>query len=158
MRGAAEQPVAADRFEQVCYYRRCARRLNQGVMPLLNSKMVESPEQLSEIIDSELERIRIPEMKEFLRHRLISPVLHYRRWDYSREPVSYPCWLVADLRHKDIGIVYSEYGHGKHDPWGVVHVSGEWFGMDDRWFLTLEDAFINSGCWNGPVPNDYEVS
>jgi hypothetical protein len=120
--------------------------------------MIESPEQLKSIIRIELERIRAPEMREFLRQHLIAPKLHYRRWDYSREPVSYPCWLVAELGHNDIGIAYSEYGHSKHDPWGVVFISDEWFGRDDSWFLTLEDAVINSGCWHGAIPKNYEIS
>ena len=126
-------------------------------MSLLSGDMLESPEQLESLVRAEMERIRIPEMKDFLQGHLIPPKLHYRRWDYSREPVSYPCWLVADLGQKDIGIVYSEYGHGRHNPWGAVHISGEWFGMDDRWFL-LEDAVINSGCWTGAIPKDYEIS
>ena len=120
--------------------------------------MVESPEQLESIIRAELERFRIPEMREFTRQRLISPKLHYRRWDYSREPVSYPCWLIADFAENDLGIAYSEYGHGTHDPWGVVLISGGWFERDDSWFLTLEDAVINSGRWRGALPENYEVS
>jgi hypothetical protein len=120
--------------------------------------MVESPEKLDSLIRAEMARIRVAAMKEFLRAHLVPPKLHYRRWDYAREPVSYPCWLIADLGEKDIGIVYSEYGHVIHDPWGAVHMSGEWFGMDDRWFSTIEDAVINSGCWNGAIPEDYEIS
>jgi hypothetical protein len=118
--------------------------------------MVESREQLDNLVRAEMELTRIPEMRDFLRNHLLRPKLHYRRWDYSREPVLYPCWLVADLGKDDVGIVYSEYGHGKHDPWGAVLISDERFGMDDRWFLTIEDAIINSGCWDGSIPDDYE--
>ena len=120
--------------------------------------MVESPEELEGIVRVELERFRIPEMREFARRHLIAPTLHYRRWDYSPEPVSYPCWLIADFREDDIGVAYSEYGHGMHDPWGVVLISGESFERDDSWFLTLEDAVINSGRWRGPLPKNYEIS
>src|SRR5579872_2643825 len=120
--------------------------------------MVESPEQLENIIHAELQRFRIPEMREFARQHLIFPKLHYRQWDYSSEPVSYPCWLIADFGTNDLGIAYSEYGHGKLDPWSVVLISGESFERDDSWFLTLEDAVINSGRWRGPLPENYEVS
>ncbi len=120
--------------------------------------MVESPEQLESIIAAELEHFRIEEMREFARQHLIAPKLHYRRWDYSREPVSYPCWLIADFRDSDLGMAYSEYGHGTHDPWGVVLISGEGFERDDSWFLTLEDAVINTGRWHGALPENYEIS
>ena len=120
--------------------------------------MIESAEQLENLIRTELERFRIPEMREFVRHHLVALRLHYRRWEYSRELVSYPCWLIADLGPNDLGLAYSEYGHGKHDPWGVIFISGEGFGGDDSWFLTLEDAAINSSCWHGAIPEDYEIS
>jgi len=71
--------------------------------------------------------------------------------------VNYPSWLVADLQQKNIGIFYSEDGHGKHHPWGAIHISAERYGMDDRWFISLEDAVINSGCWCGELPEDYEI-
>lgn len=120
--------------------------------------MANTPEEIESLVQVELERIRISEMKEYALKHLITPRLHYRRWEYSREPVSYPCWLVADLKCKDVGIVYSEYGHGKHDPWGAVLLSVDRFFMDDRWFLTLEDAVINSGCWDGEFPEGYEIN
>ncbi len=120
--------------------------------------MVESPEQLETIVAAELKHFRIPEMREFARQHLIAPKLHYRRWDYALEPISYPCWLVADFGENDIGIAYSEHGHGKQDSWGVVSISDEWYGRDDSWFLTLEDAVINTGRWRGTLPENYEVS
>ena len=120
--------------------------------------MIESPEQLGSMVQTELERIHVPELREFLDQHLIAPQLHYRRWDYSCAPVSYPCWLVADLGKNDLGLAYSDYGHGNHDPWGVVLVSGAWFGRNDSWFLTLQDAVINSGCWDGVIPENYEIS
>jgi hypothetical protein len=119
--------------------------------------MVETSEQLREVVNAQLDRIRIPEVAVFLRQHLVPPAVQYLRWGYSREPVSYPCWLVADLACRGIFIVYSEYGHGKHDPWGAVNVADGMYGMDDRWFLTIEDAVINSGCWAGPIPDDYEI-
>jgi hypothetical protein len=56
----------------------------------LNGDMVESPEKLDSLIRAEMARIRIAAMKEFLRAHFVQPKLHYRRWDYAREPVSYP--------------------------------------------------------------------
>jgi hypothetical protein len=31
-------------------------------------------------------------------------------------------------------------------------------GSDDGWYLLLEDAFFQSGNWNGRYPADYEVA
>jgi hypothetical protein len=120
--------------------------------------MVEFPQQVETVVREELDRFRISEMREFAQQHLITPKLHYRRWNYSCKPVSYPCWLVVDFGENDIGIAFSEHGHGTHDPWGVVLISDEWCGRDDSWFLTLEDAVINSGRWRGALPENYEIS
>jgi hypothetical protein len=118
--------------------------------------MIETSEQLQELVAAELDRFQIVD-KSFLSPYLVSPSLHSLHWSYSLEPVSYPGGLVADFRKKDIGIFFSEYGHGKHDPWGTIHISDKQFGMDDRWFLSLEDAVINSGCRTGELPDEYEI-
>ena len=70
-----------------------------------------------------------------------------------------PCWIVGDFRQRDLGLAYSEFGHGQRgDCWGVVSLSANRFGRDDSWFTSLEDAFINSGFWLGPLPENYELS
>jgi hypothetical protein len=120
--------------------------------------MIESSEQLVSNIRAEFERFRVPAMRDFARQYLIAPKLHYRQWDYSLEPLSYPCWLIADFGESDVGLAYSECGHGTNNPWGVVLIHDEWFGRDDSWFLTLEDAVINSGRWYGERPENYEIS
>ena len=118
--------------------------------------MIESSEQLEQLIVEELDHFQIVS-KDFLRPYLVRPTLHSLKWGYSSEPVSYPSWLVADLQRKDLGIFYSDYGHGTHDHWGVINISVKDFGMDDGWFLSLEDAIVNSGCWTGQLPEDYEI-
>jgi hypothetical protein len=118
--------------------------------------MIDTPEKMKHAVKAELERFSIVE-KEFLLPYLVTPTVRSLAWDYSRERVSYPAWLVADLQQNDIGIFYSEHGHGRHDPWGAIHISDARFGMDDRWFVSLEDAVINSGCWQGSLPEDYEI-
>ena len=92
-----------------------------------------------------------------MERHLVEPVLHLRTWEYSAEPCQYPCWLVAKLAKGKVYIVFSEYGHGRTDHWGIVAPDDKSFGMDSSWFPTLEDAFINSGFWEGPIPGDYEV-
>jgi hypothetical protein len=119
-------------------------------------RIIESSEQLQQLVAAELDSFEIVD-KNFLSPYLVSPSLHLLHWSYSLEPVSYPGWLVADFRKKDVGIFFSQYGHDKHDPWGAIHISDKQFGMDDHWFLSLEDAVINSGCWIGELPHDYEI-
>jgi hypothetical protein len=118
--------------------------------------MIQTAEQITSLVDDEIGQFKIVD-RDFLRPYLVPPSVHSLLWDYSRERIKYPAWLVADLRQKDIGIFYSEHGHGTTDPWGTIHMSDKRFGMDDRWFLSLEDAVINSGCWNGQLPDDYEI-
>ena len=32
----------------------------------------------------------------------------------------FPCWIVADFKNRNLGLAYSEYGHGNRgDCWGV---------------------------------------
>jgi hypothetical protein len=107
--------------------------------------MIESPEPVKQLVVEEVNRFRIVK-RDFLLPYLLTPMLHLLNWSYSAEPISYPGWLVADLQERDLGIFYSVYGHGKHDPWGTISISRKQFGMDDRWFLSLEDAVIHSGC------------
>jgi hypothetical protein len=89
---------------------------------------------------------------------LVRPHLQMRRWDYSLRHERLPCWIVAEFRGTLMGLAYSPMGHGRRgDCWGVVELTGDWFGRDDSWFVTLEDALINSGQYDGPVPEDYEI-
>ena len=118
--------------------------------------MIQTPERITSLVREEIGRFRIVD-SDFLQECLVPPSLHSLVWDYSRERITYPAWLVADLHQKDLGIFYSEHGHGTHDPWGAIHISEKRFGMDDRWFPSLEDAVINSGCWHGELPDDYEI-
>ena len=111
---------------------------------------------IESLVRAELSRFRIAAMRDFIERHLTSPTVHVRKWDYSLTGAKYPCWLVADFRRNDTGIAYSTFGHA--DPWGVVLISDDRFGRDDSWFLTLEDAVINSGCWTGELPEDYEIS
>lgn len=109
------------------------------------------------LVETELDRISDTTLREALRAYLIPPRIHYRNWEYSNAPERYPCWLVADFHPEQWGVAYSEYGHGSHSHWGVVSLIQDSFGMDSQWFRFLEDAFIHSGFWKGPLPEGYEV-
>lgn len=116
------------------------------------------PERVKTLVLVQLEQIDNPLLREALGAFLVEPILQFRKWDYSTTEEVLPCWIVADFKNRDLGLAYSEYGHGKRgDCWGVVVLSENRFGRDDSWFTRLEDAFINSGFWDGPLPDDYEI-
>jgi hypothetical protein len=123
---------------------------------------MESPEQTSEevagLVEREVNATMNESPKSALLDVLVPPRLQMRRWDYSLTHELLPCWIVAEFRGTPLGLAYTSQGHGRRgDCWGVVELAGESFGRDDSWFVTLEDALINSGQYHGPVPEDYEI-
>lgn len=119
---------------------------------------INKPEDVMELVKDELAQFTNLALKNALTAFLIKPLLQTRKWDYSSTDEILPCWLVADFRQRDMGLAYSEFGHGRRgDHWGIVLLSEDRFGRDDSWFLRLEDAFINSGFWDGPLPENYEI-
>jgi hypothetical protein len=114
-------------------------------------------EQIRTLVAVQLQQISQPECRLSLERFLVEPRLHQRNWDYGKEGESYPCWMVAEFPGTDTGIVFSEHGFGPSYPWGLVLVSEPWFGMDPGLFASLEDAFRNSGGWDGENPPGYEV-
>lgn len=116
-----------------------------------------NPEDVTGIVQIELEKFTyVP--PELLRPFLVQPYSQIRHWEYSKENESFPVWIVADFGNKRLALAYSEFGHGAYgDKWGIVPLDGKGFGMDDAWFLCLEDAFISSGFYKGVLPDNYEV-
>lgn len=113
---------------------------------------------VKELVQWELNQINNDPLKEALMAFLVTPRLQKRTWDYSTTNEVRACWIVADFRERDMGLAYSELGHGaRGDHWGIVLLSANNFGRDDSWFVRLDDAFINSGFWHGPIPDDYEI-
>jgi hypothetical protein len=110
------------------------------------------------MVRSELEGIANAELKRELRQYIIEPQREVRKWDYSLSGEQLPVWIVARFPGHDRALAYSEFGHGtRGDHWGIVRPSDNYFGRDDSWFLRLEDAFINSGRFSGPIPDHYEI-
>lgn len=56
-------------------------------------------------------------------------------------------------------IVYSEYGFGPTNPWGLLFIGGECtsMGADYQWYSRLEDVFRESQAWDGANPDGYEM-
>jgi hypothetical protein len=106
--------------------------------------LVDTPEEVAEIVARELAAIADPVVREALRVRLRPPERHLRDWDYGADGQQFPCWTVVSDPASDTAIVYSQHGFGPESPWGLVPLSRLWFGMDSGWFLRLEDAFVES--------------
>lgn len=115
-------------------------------------------EDIKELVRAELDKITNVELRTELAQYIIEPVREMRNWDYSTSGEQFPVWIVARFPGHDVELAYSDFGHGtRGDRWGRVLLSDTRFGMDDSWFLRLEDAFINSGRYSGPIPDDYEI-
>jgi hypothetical protein len=90
----------------------------------------------------------------------VTPFVRKLVWPYSKDRPELPCWIFADLSKMAPGLTlaYSEAGHGSYgDHWGIVRTADDHIAGDDHWFLRLEDAFINAGAWDQPLPENYEI-
>jgi hypothetical protein len=96
------------------------------------------------LVRREIETIVDPVVRDALTSRVLEPRSHLREWDYGDPGERYPCWTIVEDATSDTAIVYSAFGHGPRDPWGLVAMSALWFGMDGGWYARLEDAFVES--------------
>jgi hypothetical protein len=69
-------------------------------------------EDVKELVQSELSQITNRKLREALRAFLVTPTFQMRNWDYSTTNEVLACWIVADFRERDMGLAYSELGHG----------------------------------------------
>ena len=116
--------------------------------------------QIKALVELELQKIQEKYRRESLCSILVEPKMEYRDWLYTPN-TKYPYWVVAMGNSSPVSLVYCEYGFGQKYPWGVLLLGeehwGKHLGIDSQWFLSLDDAFINSGLWDGPRPDNYEV-
>jgi hypothetical protein len=118
---------------------------------------VREVQRIGALVEAQLASIEDKARRGALRAVLIDPVLEQREWEYGAADEQYPCWLIAKAERSRIGLAYCEYGFGPGDPWGIVFLDQPSLGMDAAWYTRLEDAFVNSPLWAGPLPPDYEV-
>jgi len=96
------------------------------------------------LVQDQIKLIQDTIVKSGLEKILVEPSLHLRDWDYSSKGEQFECWTIAIDESTDTSIIYSEFGHGPKNPWGLVFTSKLWFGMDSGWFDNLEDCFLES--------------
>jgi len=122
--------------------------------------MNRTAEDISILVDLEMEKIADLVIQDALKSILIYPSRHLRDWDHGKPGERYPCWRVAEHKESDTGIVYSDFGFGPELPWGLVFLSDSWFGLDSSWFSNLEDAFCDCHAstplqiWNVIIKNE----
>lgn len=88
---------------------------------------------------------------------LAEPRLEDREWNYGALGQRYSYWVVAEApEHKTI-LVYCDKGFGPEFPWGFLLTNEphpQTLGMDSQWNWYLEEAFVRSALWNGPIGPD----
>jgi hypothetical protein len=86
---------------------------------------------------------------------LVEPRAEERDWDYGTPGQRYRCWVVA--RDRGIVLVYCDQGFGPEFPWGFIPEDADVsLGMDSQWCWYLEEAFVRSGLWDGPMRPGFE--
>ncbi len=106
--------------------------------------MQQIPLQINSFVQEQLLRISDSLIKYALEKIIVEPTCHLRKWYYGTKGELFECWTIGVDQLTDISIVYSEYGHGPQNPWGLVSTSVMYFGMDTGWFNNLEDCFLES--------------
>lgn len=106
--------------------------------------------EVASLVSAELSTFQDPRLRETLSGCLVEPRSHLRLWDWSASLTEYECWMVAESKVWDYGIVYSDAGFGPANPWGLVFLSANNIGADYCWYPRLEEAFAESRFTNEP--------
>ncbi len=101
------------------------------------------------LVDRELEKISDHRVLSHIKLWRVNPEIIMRDWDYSPQPISYPCWSVMNHAPSNTGIAYCEMGFGPKTPWGLVFLNATpnasmSIGMDSGWFQNFLDAYFES--------------
>ncbi len=110
------------------------------------------------LLDTELARINQPDLVTRLSELLVPIRCEQIGWDYGTPGQTYPCWIVAHDPETNLAFAYSEHGFGPSYPWGMFWLGQDQsMGMDNAWYLSLEDVFRESISWHGTNPPGREV-
>lgn len=104
------------------------------------------PSEITALIEREIVSLSDERVISNIRSLLVKPSEVMRAWDYSKVPISYPCWSVLEHPKSNTGIAYCESGFGPRTPWGLVFLSGSQLsiGMDSGWFAFFLEAYFES--------------
>lgn len=110
------------------------------------------------LLDTELARIAQPDLVARISELLV-PIRHEQiGCDYGAPGQTHPCWIVAHDPETNLAFAYSEHGFGPAYPWGMFwYGPDQSMGMDNVWYLSLEDVFRESVAWHGTNPSGREI-
>ncbi|HWZ58101.1 MAG TPA: hypothetical protein VNW46_03920 [Gemmatimonadaceae bacterium] len=109
------------------------------------------------LVDAQLALMTDGARRDALTRLLVPPHAQERAWDYGAPGERYPYWVVAEAPERGMILVYSDRGFGPEMPWGFLFTDAPDFatlGMDSQWGWYLEEAFVNSGLWEGETGVD----
>jgi hypothetical protein len=110
-------------------------------------------EDLSSLLKREIASIAADDRRDAVQAFLVEPFIRQLAWAYHSNR-TIECWIVAQA--SDLQIFYADDGFASYH-WGLASATRKWAGDDASWFASLDEAFINSGLWKRPLPDDYEV-
>ena len=93
-----------------------------------------TPDEVTSFVAAEIVAFQNPKLREAILECLVSPRSHIRLWNWSDPPCEHECWMIAESKTYDYGIVYSDFGFGPNHPWGLVFLSQDNFGADYCWY------------------------
>ena len=98
---------------------------------------------VQQLFDAEVKQISDPKVAALIQQWRISPRCELRPWSYA--DADYPCWLVLEDKHSNVGVGFCEHGFGPKCPWGLLWLTGNHrhMGDDSAWFSSLEEAVQN---------------
>ena len=97
-------------------------------------------EKISELVQQGIADVESPEEREEIRKLLVTPYIQMRSWDYTskNEEEFFPCWIFLKHKKREVGMAYSEFGHGAMGtPWGYVMLEENNYNMDACWRQTF---------------------
>lgn len=110
-------------------------------------------EDVEALLDHELTRITQPDLVARLKELIIPIRCEQVGWDYGDPRQTYPCWIVAYDPETNLAFAYCEHGFGPARPWGMFwKAASQSMGMDNCWYLSLEDVFRDSISWRDEKP------
>ncbi|UBB23958.1 hypothetical protein LAG73_11265 [Pseudoxanthomonas japonensis] len=116
-------------------------------------------EEVEALVDAEIARISQSDLVERIREMRVPVRCEQVGWDYGVADQTYPCWVVAHDVEANLVFAYSEHGFGPSYPWGMfVPGPDQSMGMDNSWYLSLEDVVRESISSHGTNSNDTEVN
>jgi hypothetical protein len=116
--------------------------------------MIASKAAVLQRIESELQRFRVPGLRDWAVGLLVPPRIEQRVWMHAEGSPRVDVWIVAEGRDPAYWVGYCDTR--PLGPWRRLSRDEPTFGLDDCWFEYLEDAFVAIG-WPGPLPDDYEI-